>query len=199
MKIDKGKAFGDLASERHARDLKHVQEYRDTKAGELAKIKELREKTHAEYMAMADLQALINEANQYKDEIEQMHVQHQHLSIKIEELKLGTEYLQREKDSLDEQKKETDLKNEENEKGLKGKEEGNQKRLLTKLLRDKTPEIKELIQRQDAQAESNEDFNNKYLKEREKMDQLLDENLQLKEKLRLTQEKFDKTKEAIAT
>jgi len=54
-----------------------------------------------------------------------------------------------------------------------------------------------LIQREDAQAESNEDFNNKYLKEREKMDQLLDENTQLKEKLRLTQEKFDTTKKNI--
>ena len=89
------------------------------------------------------------------------------------------------------------MKNEDNEKQLRAKEEANQKRLLAKLQRDKNPEIKELIQREDAQAESNEDFNNKYLKEREKMDQLLDENVQLKEKLKLTTEKFEITKENI--
>ena len=34
-------------------------------------------------MAMAELQALIKEANKYKDEIEDMHTKHEHLNIKI--------------------------------------------------------------------------------------------------------------------
>jgi len=46
---------------------------------------------------------------------------------------MGTEYLQREKDDLDEAKKETDMKNEDNEKQLRAKEEANHKRLLAKL------------------------------------------------------------------
>ena len=119
---------------------------------------------------MTELQALITEANKYMDDIEMMHVKHQHLQIKIEELKIGTEYLQKEKDDLDEQKKDTDMKNEDNEKQLRAKEEANHKRLIAKLQRDKNPEIKELIQLEDNQTSSNEDFNNKYLKEREKMD-----------------------------
>ena len=139
---------------------------------------------------MGELQNLITEANKYKDEIEDMHTKHEHLNIKIKEMVDGTEYLQEKKEDLDAQKKETDERNEDLEKQLKAKEEANLKRLLAKLQRDKNPEIKDLISKEEQQQEINEDFSNKFREEREKHDGLLDELVQLKENLKLTKEKF---------
>jgi len=92
-----------------------------------------RAKTHAEYMAMQELQGLINEANGYMEDIEVMHVEHSFLNIKIQVLVDGNEYLTNQKEELDDAKKKTDAENEEQEKILKGKEEANQKRLIAKL------------------------------------------------------------------
>ena len=122
-----------------------------------------------------------------------MHTRHEHLNIKIKEMADGTEFLLNKKESLDMQKKETDASNEDLEKQLKAKEEANQKRLLAKLQRDKNPEIKDLISKEESQMEINEDFSNKFREEREKLDSLQDELIQLKENLRLTQKKMEIT------
>lgn len=76
---------------------------------------------------------------------------------------------------------------------MKAKEEANLKRLLAKIQRDKNPDIKDLIQKEEAQIESNEDFSNKFREEKEKLDTLIDETVQLVETLRLTKEKFAQT------
>mmetsp|Transcript_7524 Transcript_7524/g.12700 ORF Transcript_7524/g.12700 Transcript_7524/m.12700 type:complete len:314 (-) Transcript_7524:26-967(-) len=198
MILDKGKVFGDLAQDRHKRDFKLITDYRATKQTELDRIKENRDQAFKEYMAKQELQAIIQEAEKYMEEIEEMHVKLQHLSLQIKELEDATEYLQEKKDELDEQKKATDEQNEDLERQLKAKEEANQKRLIAKLQRDKNPEIKELIQKEEQQMESNEDFNNKFREEREKLDQLLDEQVQLKETLKLTVERYEHTVKLIA-
>jgi len=58
--------------------------------------------------------------------------------------------------------------------------------LLAKLQRDKNPEIKDLIAKEEAQQEANEDLNNKFREEYEKNNYLLDELTSLKETLKLT-------------
>jgi len=58
--------------------------------------------------------------------------------------------------------------------------------LLAKLQRDKNPEIKDLIAKEEAQQELNEDLNNKFREEYEKNNYLLDELTSLKETLKLT-------------
>ena len=45
---------------------------------------------------------------------------------------------------------------------------------MAKLQRDRNPEIKDLIQKEENQQELNEDFNNKFREETEKHDELLD-------------------------
>lgn len=80
-----------------------------------------------------------------------MHVEHTFLNIKIKELDDACEYLQQTKENLDEQKKATDEANEELEKQNKAKEEANKKRLIAKLQRDRNPEIKDLIQKEETQ------------------------------------------------
>ena len=194
MALDKSDAFGSLGTHRHDRDLRLITDFRNEKDDEKKKLVESRNKTHQEYMAMGELQGLINEGEKYKDEIEEMHVRLQHLSIKIKELEDATEYLLEKKEELDDAKKATDEANEELAKQLKAKEEANQKRLIAKLQRDKNPEIKELIIKEEQQQEANEDFSNKLRQEVEKHDQLLDELTQLKENLKLTKVKFEETK-----
>ena len=92
-------------------------------------------------------------------------------------MEAATEFLQQTKEELDEQKKITDEQNEELEKSLKAKEEANQKRLIAKIQRDKNPEIKDLLQKEEAQIQSNDDFSNKFRGEKEKLDSLIDETI----------------------
>ena len=101
----------------------------------------------------------------------------QHKSIEIHELEQATEYLQTKKEEIDEQKKGTEETNEDLEKQLKAKEEANLKRLLAKIQRDKNPDIKDLIAKEEAQTESNEDFSNKFREEKEKLDTLIDDTV----------------------
>lgn len=96
---------------------------------------------------------------------------------------------------LDDEKKRIDESNEDLERQLKAKEEANLKRLLAKLQKDKNPEIKELIAKEEQQQQDNEEQANKFREEREKHDQLLDDLIQLRETLKLTKEQFDTTTE----
>ena len=73
---------------------------------------------------------------------------------------------------------------------MKAKEEANLKRLIAKIQRDKNPDIKDLIAKEEAQRESNEDFSNKFREEKEKLDTLIDDTVQLVETLRLLKENF---------
>ena len=94
---------------------------------------------------------MIKEANDYLTEIEINHVQLQYLSVKIKEYEDGTDYLLLQKEKLEDAKKRTDETTEELEKQLRAKEEASHKRLLAKLQRDKNPEIKDLISKEEAQ------------------------------------------------
>ena len=197
MILNKGKEFGEYNANRFERDQKHIGNILKEKTQELENIQAEREKVQNEYMGMTELQTKIKEAQTYLAEIEVFHVQLQHKSILIKELETATDYLQMTKEELDDQKKQTDEANEDLEKTLKGKEEANLKRLLAKITRDKNPDIKDLIQKEEAQMESNEDFSNKFREEKEKLDLLIDETVQLIETLRLAKEKFEITNEQI--
>ena len=53
--------------------------------------------------------------------------------------------------------------------------------MIAKLHRDKNPSIRELIQKEEQQGDQNEEFNNKFREERDKLDTLLDEVTHLDE------------------
>lgn len=125
MVLQKGQVFDELNKHRYDRDLKQIEAFRDYKANELKQLQEDREKAHQDYMGMSELQTLITDAKQFADEIEEMHVEHTYLNIRIKELDDACEELQSTKEKLDEQKKATDEANEDLEKQLKAKEEAN--------------------------------------------------------------------------
>ena len=93
--------------------------------------------------------------------------------------------LQEKRELLDEQKKQKEEENEDLDKQWRAKEEAAKKRLIAKLQRDKNPEVKELIAKEEEQTEANEDFRNKFRVETEKTTTLLDELIQLKENMRM--------------
>jgi len=97
------------------------------------------------------------------------------MQIQIKMKEEGTEMLSNKREVLDEQKKLREDENEELEKTCKAKEEAAKKRLIAKLQRDKNPEVKDLIAKEESQNEANEDFKNKFRMETEKTNTLLDE------------------------
>ena len=93
MTLDKGVATGALSNERYNRDLGLMSGLKQQKTDDKDKVVAERASTLQQYMGMSELQGLITEAQKYKDEIEEMHVKHEHLNIKIKEMADGTEYL----------------------------------------------------------------------------------------------------------
>lgn len=148
-------------------------------------------------MGMSDLQTKIKEAEDYLKEIEVYFVQLEHKNIEIESLQQQTQYLESQKEKIDQEKKDLDDDNEQKEKELKAKEEANLKRLLAKIQRDKNPDIKDLIAKEEAQNETNEDFTNKFRDEKNKLDGLIEETVQLEEKLRQKKADFEETQKNI--
>lgn len=125
MVLEKGRVTDELDKHRYDRDLAQIQGFRDYKAEELQRLQTEREQANQQYMAMGELQGLITEAERYAAEVEEMHVEHGFLNIRIKELDDACDYLQQTKEELDEKKKETDVANEDLEKQLKAKEEAN--------------------------------------------------------------------------
>lgn len=84
-----------------------------------------------------------------------------------------TNFLLDQKDKLDDMKKATDEANDDLAKQVRIREETAQKRIINKLNKDRNPEIKDLMLREDDQKNANEDFSAKHRNEKDKTDQLI--------------------------
>ena len=149
MTLDKKSQIGDLQKARLDRDTKDNDKFKKDKADELQSIQDGRNQAEAEYKGKEDLQALITEMEKWKKEIEEMHVTLGSLQIQIKMREDGTEMLQEKRELLDEQKKQKEEENEDLDKQWRAKEEAAKKRLIAKLQRDKNPEVKELIAKEE--------------------------------------------------
>lgn len=194
LNLDNTKEFGDLKHNRFNRDHKLISDFEDQKEAEAKGILDNRDKAQAEYMAMAELQKQISEAKKYTEEIEEMHHDLGFLQVRIKGMEEYTEYLFTQKDYLEDEKKRVDEQNEDLEKQVKAKEEANLKRLIAKIQRDKNPDIKELILREEDQLAENDDFLNKLRSEIEKTDQFLEEIINRRENKRLLEAQMLETK-----
>ena len=83
------------------------------------------------------------------------------------------------------EKQDSEAKNEELKQQLRAQEEVAHKRLMAKLNRDKTQEIKDLLVQQESLKEFNETIAHKLQEERDKFDKLQDQKLTRDEELRL--------------
>ena len=93
-------------------------------------------------MGMQQLQTLIQQAKDFRDEIELFVVEKEYLTCQIEELDKTCDELQCKKDDMEEKKKKTESQNEDMEKQVKAKVETAMKRTMAKLNSNKNPEMK---------------------------------------------------------
>jgi hypothetical protein len=136
---------------------------------------------------------LAEEANLRKD-IEEMGVKLEMMQINVKELEDVTDMLASKKDELMDAKKAAEIKNEELKKEAATKEELAQKRIQTKLNRDKNVEVKELIAQEETAVQHNQELVAKLDDEKKKYETLLDEKLEIDEKLVISTKAFEETK-----
>ena len=110
-------------------------------------------------------------------------MQIQFLDIQVERLTEMTEQLNCKRDELVDEKKLADSKNEELKTQLKAQEEIAHKRLMNKLNREKSAEVKELLANDEMIKANSEDIQNKLRAEKDNYDQLLRDKMELEEKL----------------
>lgn len=116
----------------------------------------------------------------------------------MKELEDATEYLNNKKEELIESKKIAEVKNEELRKELAAKEEIAAKRLQAKLNRDKNVEVKELIAQEETAIQHNQELIGKLEEEKKKYEGLLDEKLEIDEKLLQATKDLEDTKAKLA-
>lgn len=119
------------------------------------------------------------------------------MQIAVKELEDVTDMLAEKKEELIEAKKAAEIKNEELKKEAATKEELAQKRIQTKLNRDKNVEVKELIAQEETAVQHNQELVSKLGDEKKKYETLLDEKLEIDEKLIISTKAFEETKEKI--
>lgn len=119
------------------------------------------------------------------------------MQIAVKELEDVTDMLAEKKEELIEAKKAAEIKNEELKKEAAIKEELAQKRIQTKLNRDKNVEVKELIAQEETAVQHNQELVSKLGDEKKKYESLLDEKLEIDEKLIISTKAFEETKEKI--
>lgn len=112
----------------------------------------------------------------------------------MKELEDTTEYLNSKKEELLEQKKMAEIKNDELRKELAAKEDIAAKRLQAKLNRDKNVEVKELIAQEETAIQHNQELIAKLDEEKKKYESLLDEKLEIDEKLTIATALYEETK-----
>lgn len=91
-----------------------------------------------------------------------------------------------------------EIKNDELKKELATKEEIAAKRLQAKLNRDKNVEVKELIAQEETAVQHNQELIAKLDEEKKKYETLLDEKLEIDEKLKNTEKALEETKLKLA-
>lgn len=185
------------AKHRYQRDKQHLEEYVAAKEEEFKKWEDKKNEEEQKFKSEQVMQELIAAEQKYKEEIEKGHVDLQYKQAQIQFHEEVAEILQKQKEDLQRQMKSTAEQNEQMEAQNKAKEEANQKRLIAKLLKDKNPHMKELIQKVEDNANNNEEFQKKLFEETEKHDTLLDELTNRRESYKLAKEKDEEVRQIL--
>lgn len=194
MSIVKDKHFEDLDNTRHVLDVKLQEALIKAKEIERKEFEDARGMVKAQFQANAEYQKALAEEADLRNTIENAAVALDILQIKVKELEDTTEYLNSKKDELIEQKKMAEIKNDELRKELAAKEDIAAKRLQAKLNRDKNVEVKELIAQEETAIQHNQELIAKLDEEKKKYESLLDEKLEIDEKLTIATALFEETK-----
>jgi hypothetical protein len=183
MYLIKDKTFDELTSTRHKLEIELDAALIEDKEKRIQKFTEDRNAVKAQIQGLADYQTGLAEEAKLRDEIFNAGVDLEMKQIKVKELEDITEYLSQKKDELTEAKRLAEIKNEELKKEALSREDMAIKRLQAKLQRDKNIEVKELIAQEETAKQHNHELAIKLDEEKKKHDDLLEEKLELDEKM----------------
>ena len=122
---------------------------------------------------------IMNEIDRLNNEIEDGIVRSRYLDIKVENLRNTVQNLNDKKETLTEEKKAYQMKNDENKKRKEAEENTERKKLISKLNKDKSQAILDLIANYELVMESNKEVEQKLTTETEDYDKLLKATLLL--------------------
>lgn len=183
MYLIKDKTFDELTTARHKLETTLNATLIEDKVKLIQKFTDDRNAVKAQIQGLADYQTGLAEEAKLRDEIFNAGVDLEMKQIKVKELEDITEYLSQKKDELSEAKRLAEIKHEELKKEALSREDMAIKRLQAKLQRDKNIEVKELIAQEETAKTHNHELAIKLDDEKKKHETLLEEKLELDEKM----------------
>jgi chromosome segregation ATPase len=133
-----------------------------------------------------DLQAALQETEKLRKQIEDGKVNQQVLSVQVKMLEGCIQMIEAERDDEQIALGEAQEKNEELKKAVAASDQLQASRILKKLERNPTEQIKELIVHEERVKAHNEEYSIKLAEEKDKFDQLRKEVMEIEEQLRLS-------------
>lgn len=182
---------------RHDQEVQLMTDLKNRKIKEKEDLEKDLAQIEKDFLAMKDYQNALSETAKLRQQIEDAKVKVQFLEIQVNLLTEATEMLNTKRDDLAEEKKLADSKNEELKTQLKAKEEIENKRLQSKLNREKSAEYKELLANEEMIKASNEDIQNKLRAEKDTYDGLLADKIDLTETFERTSAEFEIDKKVV--
>ena len=182
---------------RHDQEVQLMTDLKNRKIKEKQDLEKDLAQIEKDFLAMKDYQNALSETAKLRQQIEDAKVKVQFLEIQVNLLTEATEMLNTKRDDLAEEKKLADSKNEELKTQLKAKEEIENKRLQSKLNREKSAEYKELLANEEMIKASNEDIQNKLRAEKDTYDGLLADKIKLTETFERTSAEFEIDKQVV--
>jgi len=168
--------------------MKLMKELIEKKKAELKQVSTDCDKIADDFMKWKDLQDNYNDQKKLKEDTESAKVRIRFLDIQVKLLEEAVQQLNDKSDELKAEQVEALAKHEELTNSLKVQEETAHKRLMLKLNRDKTQEVKDLIANQELIKAHNDEMNQKLHQQKEEYDKLLKGNMEAQEKLKLKTE-----------
>ena len=175
---------------RHDQEVKLMTDLKTRKQKEKTDLEKDLAQIEKDFLAKKEYQDALAETAKLREKIEADKVTTQFLEIQVNLLTNATDELNEKRDTLAEEKKLADTKNEELKTQFKAKEEIENKRLQSKLNREKSAEYKELLANEEMIKASNEDIQNKLRAEKETYDNLLKDKIELTETFDRCEEEF---------
>lgn len=191
MFIDKEKRNEEILRERQVKEVTLIKDLSEVKTKEVEKLTADQQKHDDAWKTKDQIQSKLVEEKKTREEIEELKVQKLSMDIDIILLQDNVELLRNKKQELENEKQDAEIKLEELKIQLTAQEDAANKKLMNKLNKDKTPEMKDKTEEQAILKEFNETMTVKLVEEKEKFDKLTDAMITIKEEIKIKTAQFE--------
>lgn len=191
MFIDKDKRNEEILRERQVKEVTLLKDLSEAKTKEVEKLTSDQQKHDDAWKTKDQIQSKLVEEKKTREEIEELKVQKLSMDIDIILLQDNVELLRNKKQELENEKQDAEIKLEELKIQLTAQEDAANKKLMNKLNKDKTQEMKDKTEEQAILKEFNETMTVKLGEEKEKFDKLTDAMITIKEEIKIKTAQFE--------